>query len=229
MGGENVKQAERKSKRFRVVGRDEKIPLREYGDEALMLAHGEGSEAAFEELVRRHQRGVLNYMYRMVQNRHVAEELTQEVFLALVQNAQRYEPRAKFTTYLYAIASKIVAKEWARRKRRPRLLNFSLWHGHNQEDEYNPEECVRDRRVDVGAACEEGEINEAINRALQKLPEHMREAFVLSRFQELSQEEVSEIMKVPIGTIKSRIFRAERALRPLLEDFREYLEPGRGG
>ncbi|MCC6144715.1 MAG: hypothetical protein IT368_12990 [Candidatus Hydrogenedentes bacterium] len=59
-------------------------------------------------------------MFRMVQNRHIAEELTQEVFLALVRNAGRYEPTAKFTTYLYTIASNIVSKEWARQKRRPK-------------------------------------------------------------------------------------------------------------
>ena len=82
-------------------------PISEWSSEALMLAHCDGSEAAYAELVKRHQRGVLNYTYRMVQNRHVAEELTQEVFIALVKNVGRYEPRAKFTTYLYTIASNI--------------------------------------------------------------------------------------------------------------------------
>ena len=88
-------------------------------DEQLMLDHGNGSEEAFAELMRRHQRGVLNFVYRMVQNRQIAEEITQEVFLALVKNAQRYTPTAKFTTYLYTIASNMISKEWLRRKRRP--------------------------------------------------------------------------------------------------------------
>src|SRR5690242_17632273 len=69
-------------------------------DEDLMLEHGRGSEAAFAELMRRHQKGVLNFVFRMVQNRQIAEEITQEVFLALVKNARRYKPTAKFTTYL---------------------------------------------------------------------------------------------------------------------------------
>jgi len=110
--------------RFRVLS-PAGVPVRQRSDEDLMLEHGRGSEAAFEELVRRHQRGVLNYMYRMIQNRQVAEELSQEVFLALVKNGPRYEPTAKFTTYLYTIASNVVSKEWLRAKRRPKLFSLA--------------------------------------------------------------------------------------------------------
>ena len=68
-----------------------------------------------------------------------------------------------------------------------------------------------------------GEISEAVNQALRELPPHQREAFVLRRFRDLSYEEIAEITEAPIGTAKSRVVRAERALRPLLERFREYL------
>ncbi len=198
--------------------------VRERADEDLMLAHGEGSEEAFEELVRRHQRGVLNYMYRMVQNRHIAEELTQEVFLALVKNGQRYRPMAKFTTYLYAIASNIVSKEWLRRKRRPRVFSLSsFWGRHGEEEDCNPLEHLGDERANVLGAFQRGEVSEAVNEALTYLPRHQREAFVLHRFQDLSYEEVSQITNAPIGTVKSRVVRAERALRPHLEEFREYV------
>ncbi|HIJ72939.1 MAG TPA: sigma-70 family RNA polymerase sigma factor [Candidatus Hydrogenedentes bacterium] len=207
---------------LRVVA-PEGLPLRERSDEALMLEHGRGSEEAFAELVRRHQKGVLNYTYRMVQNRHVAEELTQEVFLALVKSAQRYRPVAKFTTYLYSIASKIVSKEWVRRKRRPRTLTVSGWRGKDRDREHDPLEHVGDDRADVLDYFERGEISEAVNEALQYLPEHQREAFVLRRFRDLPYEEIAEITGAPVGTAKSRVVRAERALRPLLEQFREYV------
>jgi RNA polymerase sigma-70 factor (ECF subfamily) len=197
--------------------------LRETPDEDLMLAHAEGSEAAFEELVRRHQRGVLNYIYRMVQNRQVAEELTQEVFVALVKNARRYKPMAKFTTYMYTIASNIVSKEWLRQKRRPRLLSLSAWGRNRDDDDANPLEEVGDDRADVTASFMRVEVNEAVNDALRKLPDHQREAFVLRRFQDLSYEEIAAITQAPVGTAKSRVVRAERALRPHLERFREYL------
>lgn len=208
---------------FRVITPDG-LPIREQSDEALMLAHGKGDEDAFAELLRRHQRGVLNYIFRMVNNRQIAEELTQEVFLALVRNAGRYEPRAKFTTYLYTIASNIVSKEWLRRKRRPRLLSLSGWtRSKDREETFDPLEHVGDEKADTLTSFQRGEISEAVNVALKELPPQQREAFVLRRFRDLSYEEIAEITEAPIGTAKSRVVRAERALRPLLERFREYL------
>ena len=207
---------------LRVVERGEG-PLRDWSDEALMLEHGKGSEDAYSVLVHRHQRGVLNYTFRMVQNRHIAEELTQEVFLALVKNAGRYKPTAKFTTYLYTIASNIVSKEWARRKRRPKFFSLSSWWNQEDDESFNPQDHICDERANVLAAFQRGEISEAVNEALRHLPEHQRETFVLRRFQDLSYEEISEVLEVPVGTIKSRIVRAERALRPYLEKFREYI------
>lgn len=189
-----------------------------------MLDHGAGSEEAFAELVKRHQRPVLNYVYRMVQNRQIAEELTQEVFLALVRNAQRYKPLAKFTTYLYTIASNIVSKEWLRRKRRPKLLSLTAFLGRRGKgDEYDPLEHIGDDRANVLGAFQRGEITEAVNEALRYLPLHQREAFVLRRFQDVSYDEMSKILDAPVGTLKSRVVRAERALRPLLTCFREYV------
>lgn len=212
------------AQRFRVIG-PEGLPVEERDDEALMMEHARGSEAAFAELTRRHHRNVLNYIYRMVQNRHIAEELTQEVFMALVRNAERYEPRAKFTTYLYTIASNIVAKEWVRRKRRPRV--FSLYQSwgwrRSPEDEFDPFDHIRDERADVVSAFERNEISEAVNVALKELPAHQREAFVLRRFQDLSYEEIAQITESPVGTVKSRVVRAERALRPLLARFKDYV------
>lgn len=210
---------------FRII-ESEGLPLRERGDEALMLEHGRGSEAAFEELVRRHQRGVLNYLYRMVQNRHIAEELTQEVFIALVRNAERYEPTAKFTTYLYRIASNVAAKEWSRSKRRLRPFSLSTPWGKKKDpwDEMKPLEAqIEDESACVLAAFQRGEISEAVNTALKELPDHQREAFVLRRFKDMSYEEIAAVTNTPVGTAKSRVVRAERALRPLLAKFREYV------
>ena len=204
---------------------EEGIPFADWSDEALMLEQGRGAEDAFAELVRRHQKSVLSYIFRMVHNRQIAEELTQEVFIALVKNGQRYQPMAKFTTYLYTIASNIVSKEWLRQKRRPKF--FSLYAGwkrrKNEEDGFDPLEHVGDEKADVLAAFQRGEVSEAVNTALKELPEHQRQAFALRRFQDLSYEEISNVTNTPVGTVKSRVVRAERALRPLLARFREYV------
>jgi len=198
-------------------------PLSALSDEELMLRHADGSEEAFEELLRRRHKGILNYMYRMVQNRQIAEELTQEVFMALVRNAERYQPTAKFSTYLYKIASNIVAKEWARNKRRPKFFSLSAWSRNDDEDTVDLIEQLEDERANVETRLERDEVSEAVNAALKKLPEPHREAFVLHRLQGLSYEEVAAITDSPVGSVKSRVFRAEQALRPLLKRFREYI------
>lgn len=221
---EGLRRAERPAPALRVIPKTG-APPREQCDEALMLAYAEGDEAAFAELLRRHQRGVLNYIYRLVSDRQTADELTQEVFLALVRNAKRYQPTAKFTTYLYKIASNLVSKEWARRKRRPLLLSLSERFRRRDSDpeEYSPLEHVADVRANTADRLEQTEITEAVNRALRSLPDHQREAFVLRRFSDVPYEEIAEIVNAPVGTVKSRVVRAERALRPLLEAYREYL------
>lgn len=209
------------------VVKSDGLPLSERSDESLMLAHGSGSEPAFAELVRRHYRPVLNYVFRMVQNRHIAEELTQDVFLALVKNAARYTPTAKFTTYLYTIASNIVKKEWTRRKRRFRLFPILArqgGHGGNG-DEYDPVDFAQEPRAGARGLTERDEISAAVNEALKRLPHHQREAFVLRRFLDVPYEEMAKVAGAPVGTMKSRVVRAERALRPFLSEFRDYLRP----
>lgn len=211
------------SKTLRVVEPDE-VRVADMGDEDLMLEHGRGSEEAFAELVRRHQRGVLNYVYRMIQNRQIAEEISQDVFLALIRNAKRYKPTAKFTTYLYAIASNMVSKEWLRRRRRPKVFSlFAPWSSNSEDEAFHPLSQIKDEKSDVAHAFRKGEVSDAVNAALKHLPAHQREAFILRRFQDLSYKEISAITRVPIGTAKSRVVRAEQALRPLLAEYREYV------
>ncbi len=206
---------------------EESVPLSKMKDEDLMLSFGEGNEEAFGEILRRYERSIFNYMYRMVHNWHIAEELTQEVFMAIVSSAERYQPTAKFSTYIYTIASNIVSKEWSRQNRKPRFFSLSQWwHSSDKSEdnnEWNPVEHHADPRLDVWRETKCSEISDAINEALKKIPERLREAFVLHRFLELPYEEVAKILDVPIGTAKTRVVRAEQTLRPYLEQFREYL------
>ena len=216
-------EAQRAAAPLRVLESGEVAP-RQMSDEDLMLEHGTGNEDAFEELVRRHHKGVLNFAFRMTQNRQVAEEITQDVFLALVKNAKRYRPTAKFTTYLYRITRNIVSKEWLKAKRRPRLFSFGTRSdGTGESGGSDPVDNTCDESADVLGDLERVEVTEAVNSALRKLPPQQREAFVLRRFEHLSYEEMSEVTDSPVGTLKSRVVRAERALRPLLANFKEYI------
>lgn len=203
----------------------EKSPLAEWTDEDLMLAFGEGNEEAFIELVRRYEKQIFNYMYRMVHNWHIAEDLTQDVFMALVNNANRYHPSAKFSTYIYTIASNIISKEWGKQNRRPKFFSLSQWFGGDKDpddsERSSPAEYLADPNFDILKQTECREISEAINEALKKIPSHQKEAFILRRFLELSYEEIADILDIPVGTVKTRVLRAERALRPFLSQFRE--------
>lgn len=202
------------------------LPLPEMEDDDLLQAHQQGNELAFAELVKRYQRSIFSYIFRMLQNRHIAEELTQEVFLALVKNADRYQPQGKFAAYLFAIASNKIHKEWEQRKRRPKFFSLTFWNNdnHTEDDNNAPINLIEDETACVETAFRKSEISEAVNEALKHLPEHYREAFILRRFQDLSYEEIAEITDCPVGTIKSRVVRAERGLRPYLERFREYMQ-----
>jgi len=201
-------------------------PLSDWTDEDLMLAFGEGNEEAFVELVKRYEKQIFNYMYRMVNNWHIAEDLTQDVFMALVNNASRYHPTAKFSTYIYTIASNIISKEWGKQNRRPKFFSLSHWFGGDKDvddlEKGSPAEYLADPNFDILKQTEHKEVSEAINEALKKIPPHQREAFVLRRFLELSYEEIADILDIPIGTAKTRVLRAERALRPFLSQFRDY-------
>ncbi len=147
--------------------REKSVPLSEWADEDLMLIFGEGNEDAFGELVRRYERNIFNYMFRMVHNWHIAEELTQEVFMALVSSVTRYQPTAKFSTYLYSISSHIISKEWSRQNRRPRFFSLSQWwhSGDSSNDnshEWNPVEHHADPRLNVWHEAKCTEVSEAI-------------------------------------------------------------------
>jgi len=147
------------------------------------------------------------------------------VFLALVRNADRYVDQGKFASYLFAIASNKIHKEWEQRRVRPKLFSLSFWSSsmETEGNESTPLEVLYDDKACVVSAFKRGEISEAVNEALKHLPDHYREAFVLRRFMDLSYEEIAEITDCPVGTVKSRVVRAERGLRPYLERFREYL------
>ena len=191
------------------------IPLREMEDDALLVAHQKGSESAFEELVRRYQRNIFSYIYRMLQNKHIAEELTQEVFLALVKNMERYEPQGKFAAYLFAIASNKIHKEWEQRKRRPKFFSLSFWNSDLEatDNGNTPLDTLQDTKACVEEAFKRTEISDAVNEAIKHLPEHYREAFVLRRFLELSYEEIAEMTDLQMNAIRTNLSRARKKVR----------------
>jgi RNA polymerase sigma-70 factor, ECF subfamily len=164
-------------------------------DEALMLEFQQGSREAFEELFARYREPLYGFFRRRLASKDRAEDLAQETFLAVIRSAMRYEPRALVKTYFYGIALKLLAAE--RRK---------LSGNEPQIDEhYEP--------------AEDGQSEEAlwVRQALEKLDAGEREILMLREYEQLSYEEIAELLRLPVNTVRSRLFRSRMALKSFLE------------
>jgi RNA polymerase sigma-70 factor, ECF subfamily len=166
-------------------------------DEQLMLAFGRGAASAFTELFARYKQPIFGFFRRRVADSAVAEELTQETFLAVVRAASRYEPKASFRTYLYAIALKIL-----RAYRRRAAIRATFFGGASASRE--------------PTAREAGDAEFVLRQALGKLDRVDREILMLREFEELSYAEIAELLRLPLNTVRSRLFRARMALREIL-------------
>ena len=167
-------------------------------DEQLMLAFSKGSSCAFDELFSRYKQPIYGFFRRRVPESTQAEELTQETFVALLRAGSRYEPRALFRTYLYAIGLKILRAH--RRKAAFRAIFFG-------QQNSAPDPSKRD-------ATEAGLW---VRRAVEKLDPMDREILLLREFEQLSYAEIADLLQLPLNTVRSRLFRARTALRNLLE------------
>ena len=167
-------------------------------DEQLMLAFSKGSSYAFDELFSRYKQPIYGFFRRRVTESSQAEELTQETFIALLCAAVRYEPRALFRTYLYAIGFKIL-----RAHRRKAAFRATFFGQRNSA----PDPSKRD-------ATESGLW---VRRAVEKLESMDREILLLREFEQLSYAEIADLLHLPLNTVRSRLFRARTALRNLLE------------
>jgi RNA polymerase sigma-70 factor (ECF subfamily) len=174
------------------------FPVSPASDEHLMLAFSKGSADSFHELFLRYKQPLYGFFRRRTADPSHAEELTQEAFLVLLRAASRYEPRALFRTYLYAIAFKILRAH--RRKAAFRATFFG-------QPKSLPDPAKQD-------ATESGLW---VRRAVEKLDPIDREILLLREFEQLSYAEIADLLELPINTVRSRLFRARTALRNLLE------------
>jgi RNA polymerase sigma-70 factor (ECF subfamily) len=184
-----------------------------------MLRFKAGDLEAFEVLFARHVRAVVNFAYRFVRSRAVAEELAQEVFLRVHDSAAGYRPEAKFTTWLYRIATNVCLNEV--RKPRFRAVHESI-DGDPSGDGSEPMDLPDSGRDGPERVLQKRAVAQALKEALDRLPEKQRVAFVLGKYQELSYAEISEVMQISEKAVKSLIHRAKEALaqrlRPLLPE-----------
>jgi RNA polymerase sigma-70 factor, ECF subfamily len=166
-------------------------------DEELMAAFGKGSTEAFSELFTRYKQPLFGFFRRRVGDPAHAEELTQETFLAVLRASARYVPRALFRTYLYAIGFRILRAH--RRKVAFRATFLGVAAGFREPAVRN----TTDAEV-------------SLRHAIGKLERTDREILMLREFEELSYAEIAQLLRLPVNTVRSRLFRARMALRDLL-------------
>ena len=160
-------------------------------DESLMLEFQRGSREAFDELFARYRQALYGYFRRRLADRERAEDLTQETFLAVIRATERYQPRALVRTYLFGIAIELLSME------RRRLARADV-----------PAEMVRDERSDETLW---------VRQALDRLDPVEREILMLREYEQLSYAEIADLLRLPLNTVRTRLFRSRMALRSHLE------------
>jgi len=184
-------------------------------DVRLMERIRTGDMEAFRELVEAHEKRVVNTISRMLSDEKEAEDLAQQVFIRVWNSAARWEPTAKFTTWLYTILRNLVFNESRRRARHPvRSLDAEM------DDDEHPRQFSDPNMKAPDATLLDAEMQEAIERAIQELPEAQRIAVVLRRYQDVTYEEIAEVLELTVPAVKSLLFRARTELK---EKLRTYL------
>jgi len=181
-------------------------------DIRLMSLASTGDMAAFEQLVERHQRMVIGTVGRMLGTNADAEDIAQQVFVRVWKNVKRYEPRAKFTTWLLKITRNLVFNELRRRSRHPAVPLQS-----ETDEEERP--LKDDNAATPDATLLEHELQEAVDAAIAQLPETQRMAVILRRYEELSYEEIAAALDQSVSAVKSLLFRARTELRSTLNRY----------
>ncbi len=182
-------------------------------DVQLMLDVKAGDQQSFELLLQRYRTPLVNFLYRMVRNREQAEDLAQEVFLRVYRAREDYEPSAKFTTWLFRIATNLALNSV--RDNRYQKLQTSLDAPIVADAEDGDERMmeVADEHPDIEQHLVEEARKKMIRHAIEKLPEKQRAAVLLHKYQELDYAEISKILQCSESALKSLLFRAYETLR----------------
>ena len=192
------------------------LAIEGYSDAEVMLRVKAGDQSAFDYLVQKYRRPLVSFMYRMARNAAAAEDLAQEVFLRVYRSRESYEASAKFTTWLYRIATNL-AVNYARdtRKERPEVT-VSL---DEPDEETGTTMDVADATLSVEQKLLRDERLKAIRKKVEALPERQKLAVIMHKYQQMDYKQISEVLKLSESATKSLLFRAYETLREQLKEF----------
>lgn len=183
-------------------------------DGALVSEYLAGHTRAFDALVDRYQNRLLNFIYRTVGDRERSEDLVQEAFIRVHRHLGRFDRSKKFSTWIYTIASNLAKNELRNRSRNPLVLFTTITQG--WEDEERPLE-FEDSSMRPDDLFRKRHVKGLVDATVARLPEHHREVFVLRELEGRSYEEIAEITKCNLGTVKSRLNRARASFAEIIE------------
>ena len=182
----------------------------ELSDEILIKKFQEGDVGAYNQLVFRFKDRLLNFIYRFVNDLDLAEDLVQDTLLKLYTHKDSYQEIAKFSTWLYTIAANLARTELRKKKRRK---TFSVTELSREDREF----IIASSYVDPSEDLSSQNFEKSVQMALAELPDDFKTIIILRDIQELSYDEISKIVDVPLGTVKSRINRGRVKLQQLLK------------
>ena len=192
------------------------VVLEMLSDAEVMLRVATGDDSAFNYLVAKYRRPMISFMYRMTHNQAVAEELAQEVFLRVYRSRQNYAASAKFTTWLYRIATNLAVNHArdTKHERPENMVNI---------DEPNTDTGMTVDVADSGLNAEQNILRrerlDAIRQQVEALPERQRVAVLMHKYQNMDYKQIAEVLKLSESATKSLLFRAYETLRETLKQF----------
>ena len=184
-------------------------------DVELMRRFVKGDESSFEILVERYEEQLLNFFFRLTRNRQASEDLTQETFFRLIRSKDAYRVKASFRTFVYRIARNLWIDRYRSKRARPQ--SFSLSGMGERPGDRPMEEQLEGNDPHPGERLESDEARELLSEAVDALPETQREVFVLWLETGMKYAEISKVLGVPVGTIKSRMHTAIHSLKDKLQ------------
>ncbi|OXM83939.1 RNA polymerase sigma factor [Paenibacillus rigui] len=186
-------------------------------DEQLVDQIRQGEDEAYRHLIERHKNYIYTLVYRMVEHRETAEDLTQEIFIKLYRSLIYFRGDSKFTTWLYRLATNVVTDYRRAQKRRPHQTivdKLKGWFGSRDEE---PE-----------AVALQKEQQHTVQRMLSELPDKYRLILYLYHYKQLSYQEISEITQLPIKTIETRLYRGKALLKQKWQEVRNHEQAASG-
>ena len=195
--------------------------LREQSDQYVVALAKQGEEEAYRELIRRYERPVFSLIFRMVRNRELAEDLSQETFVKVLNAIQSYRPEFKFSSWVFKIANN-AAIDHIRKRELDTLSLEGSPHADTPELIEATALQISERAESQLEEVENRELGGTIERAIERLRPEYRACILLRHVEGRTYEEIAEILNLPLGTVKTYIHRARNELRVLLRDVKEH-------